>query len=386
MIRYAAAAVLAAALVLAAARLHGHESYGRAASFTLLAGAAFGFAIQRSRFCFTAAFRDLYLLRDRRMALGTLAALASGSVGYLVVLGAQLPDPSRYLPPTAHIAPSGLHLVLGGAAFGTGMVLAGGCISGSLYRLGEGSLVAPVTLGAAAAGYGLAFWTWDWFYLKMIAEGPVVWLPRSLGYAGAAAAQLAALALLAGLVLWKCPGLPPRPGAPVGPRAALRRALVDGWPSWMGGLAVGAIATFVFLRTSPLGVTSELSRVSHEIGKALGIVPVELQGLGKLPGCRPAATGAAFTPNAIFVLALVGGSAVAALLAGEFKVRVGRPRTFAMAAAGGLLLGFGAMISLGCTVGTMLSGIMAFSLSGWLFAAGLAGGAWAGTKLMRKLA
>jgi hypothetical protein len=44
------------------------------------------------------------------------------------------------------------------------------------------------------------------------------------------------------------------------------------------------------------------------------------------------------------------------------------------------------MISLGCTVGTLLSGIMAFSLSGWVFAAGLAGGAWAGSQALRRLA
>ncbi len=386
MIGRAAAGVLAAAIVFAAVRLHGHEAYGRAASFTLLAGAAFGFVLQRSRFCFTAAFRDLFLLRDRRMALGTLAALAAGSVGYMVVFGAQLPDPSTYDPPLAHITPAGVHLVLGGASFGIGMVLAGGCISGSLYRVGEGSLVAPVTLAASVAGYWIAFWTWDWFYLKMIVDGPVVWFPRTFGYAGALGIQLAVLAGLAALLLWKCPALPPRAGEPATVKVALRRAFVDGWPAWLGGIAVGAIATVVYFRTTPLGVTSELSRLSHVLGKHLHVVPVELVGLGKLPGCRPVSSDALLTPNAIFVLALVAGSAAAALLAGEFRIRVGRPRTYAMAVAGGILIGFGSMISLGCTVGTMMSGIMAFSLSGWLFAAGLLGGAWAGTRLMRRLA
>ena len=386
MIQRAAAGVLAAALVFGAVRLHGHESYGRAASFTLLAGAALGFVLQRSRLCFTAAFRDLFLLGDRRAALGLLAALAAGSVGYMVVFGAQLPDPSKYLPVTAHVTPAGFHLILGGAAFGTGMVLAGGCISGSLYRLGEGSLVAPVTLAASVVGYWIAFWTWDWFYLRMIVDGPIGWLPRSLGYGGALAVQLAVLGGLAALLLRKFPGLPPKPGEPATLGSALRRAFVEGWPAWVGGIAVGAIATFVFLRTNPLGVTSELSRISHVLGKKLGVVPVELLGLGKLPGCRPLETGAALTPNAILVLSLVLGSAVAALLAGEFKVRVGRPKTYGMAAAGGVLMGFGAMISIGCTVGTLLSGIMAFSLSGWLFAAGLLGGAWLGTRALRALA
>jgi hypothetical protein len=386
MLRFAAAGVLAAGLAWGASRLHAHEAHGRAASFTLLAGAAFGVILQRSRFCFAAAFRDLFLLRDRRVALGVLAALASGSVGYLVVFGAQLPDPSRYLPPTAHVAPVGFHLLLGGLSFGTGMVLAGGCLSGSLYRLGEGSLVAPTALAGAVLGYGIAFHAWEGIYLKAVAAGPVVWLPRSLGYAGALVVQLGVLAALAALLLWKCPGLPPRPGEAATLRSALRRTFVDGWPAWVGGIAVGALATFAFFRTSPLGVTSELGRLSHLLGKRYGLVPAELLGLNKLPGCRPVDADVSLTPNAIFVGALVVGSAVAALLAGEFKWRLGRPRTHALAAAGGVLLGFGAMVSLGCTVGTMLSGIMAFSLSGWLFAASLAGGAWLGTRLLRRLA
>ena len=82
----------------------------------------------------------------------------------------------------------------------------------------------------------------------------------------------------------------------------------------------------------------------------------------------------------------IRSSLLSALLAGEFRLRKAKPRTFALAAAGGVFLGFGAMISLGCTVGTLLSGIMAFSLHGWMFLAGLFGGAWGGTRLLRRLA
>jgi hypothetical protein len=49
--------------------------------------------------------------------------------------------------------------------------------------------------------------------------------------------------------------------------------------------------------------------------------------------------------------------------------------------AGGLLMGWGAMIALGCTVGVLLSGIHAGALSGWIFLvfcfAGVAAGLWA---------
>ena len=41
---------------------------------------------------------------------------------------------------------------------------------------------------------------------------------------------------------------------------------------------------------------------------------------------------------------------------------------------GGVLLGFGAMIGLGCSIGTFLSGIMAGAVSGWVFGAAMLAG------------
>lgn len=383
-VRGAAAALVAAALGWAAFRLHDDPQdpqHGRDRAFLLLSGAAFGAILQRSRFCMASAFRDLFLLRDRRVALGLLAALAAGSVGYAVILVARNPEP-MYLPRTAHIAPAGIHLLLGGSSFGIGMVLAGGCVSGSLYRLGEGSLVAPVALLGMVGGTLAGFASWNFLYLKVISGSPVVWLPKSLGYGGALALQLAALGGLALLLMRLCPALPPKPGEAVTPKVALRKVFRDGWPAWLGGAAVGILGAFAFLRVGPLGVTSQIGLLARK----LGIGPARLEGLDQMAGCRPILGDSWMADNGVFVLALVAGSMAAALAAGEFRLRVGRPRTYALAIAGGALVGFGSMISLGCTVGTLLSGIMAFSLSGWVFAAGLLGGAWAGTKVLRRLA
>lgn len=383
-LRFGAAAALAIGLVVGAVLLH--ERRGREASFSILAGFAFGLILQRSRFCFASAFRDVFLLRDRRMLLGVLAALAVGSIGYAVVLQAQLPDPSRYLPATGHIAPAGWHLLLGGLSFGVGMVLAGGCISGNLYRLGEGGATAPTALLGVGVGYFIAFNSWNWLYVNGVSTAPVVWLPMKLGYAGSLALQLAILAAAAALLLKYLPALPPRAGPPVTLPVALRKVFVEGWPSWLGGAAIGVLATFTFLRTEPLGVTKEIGRIARVSGVRMGLVPERLHGLDTMRGCAEADLGSGITYNGLFVLALVAGSMFAAMLAGEFRIRLGRPKAHALGFAGGILLGFGAMISIGCTVGTLLSGIMVFSLSGWVFAAGLILGAWAGGKALRKLA
>ncbi len=386
MIRNGAAAALAAGLVVAALRLDDGTTSGRTEAFLAVCGAAFGFLLQRSQLCFAAAFRDLFLLRGRRAALGILAALAVGSVGYVVLFGVQLPDPSRYRPDTAHIAPASPVVLLGGISFGLGMVLAGGCISGQLFRLGEGSLAAPVALAGCIPGFWLAFSLWNFFYVKSVSTAPLLWLPARLGYAGALGLQLAAFAGLAALLFWKCTAVPVPAREPLDLRGMLRRVVAEPWPAWAGGAAVGVLATFTYLWNHPLGVTAEIGRVSRLAGLKLGMTPARLEGLDHFAGCRAIDSDRAITESGIFILSLVAGSLISALLAGEFRLRKAKPRTLALAAAGGVLLGFGAMISLGCTVGTLLSGVMAFSLHGWIFGAGLFGGAWAGTQVLRKLA
>ncbi|HEY9247624.1 MAG TPA: YeeE/YedE thiosulfate transporter family protein, partial [Rariglobus sp.] len=116
------ALLLALGLILASFHLHASEGYGRAASWALLSGAAFGFLLQRSRFCFYCGIREFIEERDAGPVLGLLAALAAGTVGYLVVFGAWVPFPGAgHLPPRAHLGPAGGHLILGGFAFGAGM-------------------------------------------------------------------------------------------------------------------------------------------------------------------------------------------------------------------------------------------------------------------------
>ncbi|WP_375409364.1 YeeE/YedE thiosulfate transporter family protein, partial [uncultured Methylobacterium sp.] len=109
-------------------------------SLSLILGALFGFVLQRSRFCFLCHWRDFLDARDPRGILAILAALAVGIVGYTVVYGAWMPDPSgTRLPPGAHIGPVSPILLAAGLSFGAGMAISGSCISAHLYRLGEGS-------------------------------------------------------------------------------------------------------------------------------------------------------------------------------------------------------------------------------------------------------
>lgn len=377
------AGIVVAAAIAVSFVLYG-DGQGRDRAVALMFGFAFGAILQRSRFCFASAFRDVFLLRDRRTMLGLLVALIVGCIGYQLVYLLWIPSVGDFLPRVAHIGRANWHLVMGGAAFGLGMVVAGGCISGNLFRLGEGQTTSPVALVGVLVGYNAAFLVWNSLWVSTVAESREVWLPKGLGYAGAFALQIGVLAAGA-LWLLRLPALPPKPGQPATWAVVRRKVFVDGWPTWVGGVLVGILGTVALLFANPLGVTAEIARVARSMGDAVGILPDRLQGLDVLRGCSMAETGG-ISNNGIFVLALVAGSFAAATAAGEFRLRAGRPKGYALAFGGGILMGFGAMVSIGCTVGTLLSGVMAFALSGWLFAAGLMAGAWGGAWVLRRIA
>lgn len=342
--------------------------HGGKSAYALLIGGGLGYVFQRSRFCFYCNIRDAFEGRGTGPVLGILAALAVGGVGYAVLMSTWLPNPRLgLLPPEAHIGPVSPVLVAAGLAFGFGMVLSGSCISGHLYRLAEGSTRAPFALAGTVVGFILGFLVWDSLYLDLISEAPVPWLPASIGYGGSLGLMLAVLALLALLLL---PGMKRAPDAarPASPYLALaQQVLVRRWSPVVGGALVGALATLSYFKVQPLGVTAEIGSLARTAAAELGWLQGRLIGLDGFAGCATKVIQT-ISDNGLLVAGLVAGAFAGALPAGQFQpVRHPAP-AYATALAGGVLLGFGAMLALGCTVGVLLSGIMAFALSGWVFA------------------
>ena len=94
-------------------------------------GVAYGMMLQYGRFCFASASRDLFAAGVPRMAVGILVALIFFSIIQATLAATNMS--------TFHPAPFGIHTLISGVIFGVGMVLAGGCASGSLYKIGEGN-------------------------------------------------------------------------------------------------------------------------------------------------------------------------------------------------------------------------------------------------------
>lgn len=392
-LRYGVAVLVAAAIFWWAAQLNGAGQEGRALAFALSAGAFFGFVLQRSRFCFFCVTRDFFDRRDARGLLGIVAALAVGLIGYHAVFGAFLPIPGPgRLPAGAHIGPISWVLALGAFVFGIGMTLSGSCIGAHFYRLGEGATGSPFALIGALGGFVLGFLSWNALYLGTIYDAPVVWLPQHLGYGGSLLLQLGLLALIAAYLVRRHRSPTPAPiAASAFPSPALAHkpvnvlAVVFGarWPTYVGGLLVGALGVIAYFRSGPLGVTAELGSLARTAASSASLLPARLEGLDTFAGCATVVKAALFSNNGMFVMGLVLASFASAVVAGDFKPKGVTVPDALRKLLGGVLMGWGAMVSLGCTVGVLLSGIMAGAVSGWVFAVFCFLGIWTSLKLAK---
>jgi uncharacterized membrane protein YedE/YeeE len=393
----AIAAALWALLVLLAAQ---RASPGLALAWLL--GLSLGITLQRGRFCFAGAFRDLYLMRNGTMMRAILVGLAIATPVFALLESKAVPDPSfGALPGGAHVVPFGLHLVVGGLLFGIGMVVAGGCVSGTLYRIGEGYVASWASLFGIAFGLLLASYTWNTWWTLHIQYMPSVWLPASLGYGGAVAVSLLAIAAAYLAVMWwesrdampTFGGQAGRPAvAPValGERlAALRAAvLVRGWPPLAAAAALAGLNVAAYLIDHPIGVTGEIASWADRAASVVGLGAPTLLGADALAGCNLVLEKLGLiNDHTMLDLGLVVGALVAALFAGEFKLRAPRQRRrYVQSAGGGVLMGYGAGIGIGCTLGAFFSAIPSLGLNGWLFGLSLLVGAGIGTKVIRRIA
>ncbi|MDZ5076646.1 MULTISPECIES: YeeE/YedE thiosulfate transporter family protein [Nesterenkonia] len=341
---------------------------GSNASFALLIGAGLGILFERGRYCFFCVFRDFFEKGSSRGLYAVLVSIAVGMIGYAVVFSLRVSNPTGgTLPSDAHIAPVSLALVIAGLAFGLGMVISGGCIAGHLYRLPEGHLRSIPALAGVVVGFAAGFLSWDFMYSGFIAGAPVPWLPAGGGYTVAILLQLG---VLAGLGLWLLRWNPPVQGR--GDRVVdgteIRRLLFfKRWPALATGAGVGVLAVLAYYKDQPLGVTSQISSLTRTSMDSAGLLPNFMPGLDeRLAGCV-ALVVHTVTTNGWLILGIVLASLAAALPGRRVRVERLTGWNSLTAAIGGVLLGWGSMIGLGCTIGVLLSGTQAMALSGWVF-------------------
>ncbi|MFB5269491.1 YeeE/YedE thiosulfate transporter family protein [Paenibacillus enshidis] len=312
----------------------------------LLCGALLGFVMQRGRFCLTGGFRDMYIAKDNRMFYALLIAIAVQSIGvYALLQVGLLQFKAGAFPIVATI--------VGSFVFGIGIILAGGCATGTWYRAGEG------LLGSWIALFG---------YMVMAAimkSGPLKPLNDGLRDAGTASNSIAGtlgisvwilIALLALVTIWvavrelrkpkvKIPALRPK-------RSGLSHVLFEKrWHPFVTAVLVGLIAILAWPlseatgRMSGLGITTPSANIIQYL----------------VTGDQSIINWGVFLVLGIFL-----GSFIAAKASREFRFRAPDARTAVTSLCGGLLMGFGASLAGGCSIGNGLVMTAMMTWQGWI--------------------
>ena len=161
-------------------------------------GISLGFVLQKSRFCLVSALRDPILIGMTQLTRAFLLLLGISILGFaLVSWGASV----KNIPLRLNVFPLGVHTVVGGLLFGMGMVLAGGCSTGILMRIGEGFAMQMVAffglvLGAVLGERTVINWR------NVFGELPGIFLPDILGWIPTLILEIAVLSALWRLARW----------------------------------------------------------------------------------------------------------------------------------------------------------------------------------------
>ena len=160
-----------------------------------IVGNCFGFILQRARFCFTASMRDPYLTKSTSITRAVLIAFALTSIIFTAIKYGYFAK-GMAIPGQSYIAPISVATGVGAFMFGIGMVIAGGCASGTLMRVGEGFGMQLLALFFFIVGSLWGAHDYGWWMDKFIITGKRIFLPDVMGWIGGLLCNLAIIAVL----------------------------------------------------------------------------------------------------------------------------------------------------------------------------------------------
>jgi len=339
---------------------------------------AFGAVAQRTRFCTMGAVADLVNFGDSTRIRQWLLAIAVAIIGTQWLAAAGLID----MGDSFHTGPQVLvtSYLLGGFMFGFGMVLAGGCSSRTLVRVGAGSLkslVVFVVLGVVAyvsLRGALAVLRVSAIEPMHIALAGRQDLPALL--AGATGASLPTAHLLVGTAIG---------GLLAAVALGSREFRTLG--NLLTGLAIGGIVVGVWYVSGHLGHVAEHPRTLEEA--FIGTYSGRMESLTYIAPIAHTLDWLMFysdrsnvlTLGVAAVFGITAGAAAVALATGEFRWEGFRDtEDTANHIVGAALMGFGGVTALGCTVGQGLTGISTLAVGSLLAVPSIVAGAVAALK------
>lgn len=165
----------------------------------LIIPAGLGYTMQRGRWCMIQGFREPHMTGDTKMAKSVILSVVVLAIGVTVLKYTDLVNTMHYVRGFF-----GWVAIVGGVIFGFGALLAGGCGTGVLWRIGEGQI--KLWLVLPAFGITNAFVD-GWFKEKEWeldgVFGSFVYMPETwLGYGGTLALIFIVMAIWYIIISW----------------------------------------------------------------------------------------------------------------------------------------------------------------------------------------
>lgn len=381
----------------------------------LVIGLSIGYIMQRSRFGFAGGIRKIYLTGDSSltkalMFLFSISLLATAAIHYGAhINGADvfyraIESGAPIIPGSDYVEPANLATIIGGILFGIGMMLGGGCASGTLTDAGEGEGRGWIVLfffatGALWGAHDMPWWTQSIFF----DVHKQLYLPDVFGYVGTIILSL--LGYLAIYVIakkyenkrkrentlsvekyaeWE-QELPEPAEYKFFSKETYHKFFVKRWSYYTGAVFLMIMFITILVTTgTSWGVTAIFAQWAAWFYQGLGLI--DISNWGWFSGRMDTMEAGFFNdPGSMRNMGIIIGALIAPLLAGHYSFKKGfKLKEVCFYAIGGLLMGYGARIALGCNVGALYSGLSNMSLSGWVFLPSLTLGGILGMKLVQK--
>lgn len=380
----------------------------------LITGLAIGYLMQRSRFGFAGGIRRLYVTGESSLtkalmfllaiSLIVTAAIQYGAFANGAEVAFRAAEGAKIIPGTQSVYPVNIMTILGGIIFGIGMMLGGGCASGTLTDAGEGEGRSLIVLFFFITGslWGVHDLTW-WKKTVFYTWNTRLYLPDSFGFIGAILISL--LGFLGIYVFSKWyenkrkrentfisleyaeweKELPEPAEYKFFSAETYHKFFIKRWSFYTGAVLLTVMFIVVLVTTGKnWGVTSTFVTWGAWVYQSVGLVDVSTWPYFA-EKMKTINAGFMNDPASMRNFGIIVGALLSPLLAGHFSFKKGfKFKDIAFYAIGGICMGYGARLSSGCNIGALYSAISSMSLSGWVFLPALTVGGILGVKIVRK--
>ncbi len=363
-----------------------------------------GAVVNKTNFCTMGAVSDWVNMGDTGRMRAWVLAIAVGVLGVTGLEAAGLVNVSSTFPPYRQTNLIWLENVLGGALFGIGMTLASGCGNKTLVRIGGGNLKSVMVLlviaviayfmvnpfpGSDKTLYSALFYPWT--NPATVALSTSQDLGAMLFAQHAATGRMVAGGVVGVLMLaW-----------------AFRSADLRGsFDNILGGLVVGLAVLAAWYATSNVAVNADGEVVSLQAyvqnwdfyAPADAVRPADagplaaqsftfINPMGQTLGYAAGGFNHSLLTFGIMALAgVVAGSLLWSLITRSFRIEwFASFRDFVNHLVGAILMGFGGVLAMGCTIGQGVTGFSTLALGSILAFVAIVAGAAATMKVQYAL-